>query len=86
MAPEMVLKQEYSGPAIDIWAAGVVFYTILFGTQPFKAKTEADLFSKISKGKLSFPKSSHQDFAKNKILRSAQRNDNDLIAIRLNHI
>jgi serine/threonine protein kinase len=32
MAPEMVLKQEYSGPAIDIWAAGVVFYTILFGT------------------------------------------------------
>ena len=31
MAPELCLKEEYIGPAVDIWAAGVVLYTLLFG-------------------------------------------------------
>lgn len=44
MAPELCSKKAYNGPATDIWAIGIVFYTIMFGKQPFKAKTEADLF------------------------------------------
>jgi len=31
MSPEICGKKEYNGPAADIWAAGIVFYTILFG-------------------------------------------------------
>ena len=40
MSPEITAKKEYSGPAADIWATGVLLYTLLIGTQPFKAKTE----------------------------------------------
>jgi serine/threonine kinase 32 len=44
MAPELCGKKSYHGPASDMWAIGIVFYTILFGRQPFRGKTEADLF------------------------------------------
>lgn len=56
MAPELCLKEEYIGPAVDIWASGVVLYTLLFGTQPWKGKSEEELFKKITKGLISFPK------------------------------
>ena len=55
MAPELCNKKEYTGPMADSWALGIVFYTILFGVQPFRAKTEADLYQKITKGQLVFP-------------------------------
>ena len=29
MLPELVQKKEYSGPEADLWASGVVMYTIL---------------------------------------------------------
>mmetsp|Transcript_22283 Transcript_22283/g.34468 ORF Transcript_22283/g.34468 Transcript_22283/m.34468 type:complete len:103 (+) Transcript_22283:3791-4099(+) len=64
MAPELCNKKEYLGSKVDMWAAGIVLYTLLIGTQPFKAKAENELFKKISKGVLSFPKSSHPDFTK----------------------
>lgn len=50
MSPELCKKKEYSGIASDNWAAGVLLYTLLFGTQPFKARTEYDLFRLINKG------------------------------------
>jgi len=31
MAPEIVLKKEYCGPPADIWAIGVLMFTILTG-------------------------------------------------------
>ena len=31
MAPELCLKKEYDGALVDIWAAGVVLFTILIG-------------------------------------------------------
>ena len=62
MSPELCKKKEYSGPASDTWAAGVVLYTLLFGTQPFKARTEVELFKAINLGHFQFPKSSHPDF------------------------
>lgn len=37
MSPEIVSKKEYSGPAADIWACGVILYVLLCGCTPFKA-------------------------------------------------
>ncbi len=31
MSPQMANKQEYLGAPVDIWAAGVLFFQILFG-------------------------------------------------------
>lgn len=63
MSPELCNNQEYSGPASDNWAAGIVLYTILFGIEPFRGKTERELFKRINSGKLIFPESTHQDFS-----------------------
>lgn len=62
MSPELCNNQEYSGPAADTWAAGIVLYTILFGVEPFKGKTETELFRRINSGNVTFPESSHPDF------------------------
>lgn len=35
MAPEIVLKKEYSGFATDVWAMGVVLHLLLTGSYPF---------------------------------------------------
>jgi serine/threonine protein kinase len=50
MSPEICAKDKYEGQASDIWAAGILLYTILFGQQPFRAQNEKDLFRKIMKG------------------------------------
>ncbi len=49
MSPEICSKNCYDGPAADMWAAGILLFTMLFGQQPFKASTEKDLFKKIIK-------------------------------------
>ena len=36
MAPEMLAKQSYSGKAVDIWALGILLFTVLSGYFPFK--------------------------------------------------
>ena len=36
MAPEIFLKKQYVHH-VDIWALGVLFYSMLFGTVPFKS-------------------------------------------------
>ena len=54
MSPEIVNKKEYLGSAADVWAAGVLLFVTLTGQVPFKAKTEQELFRKITKGTVSF--------------------------------
>lgn len=56
MAPELCNREEYIGPAVDIWAAGVALFTLLYGSMPWKGKNEEELFKKITKGVITFPK------------------------------
>jgi len=62
MSPQMCKKMDYDGASVDIWAAGILFFTILMGYQPFKAGTEQELFKKIIKGNINYPKSCHHDY------------------------
>lgn len=48
MAPEIVNKTEYCGPPADIWALGVLLFTLLCGGFPYRGSTDAELYSKIS--------------------------------------
>ena len=66
MSPELCNKIEYIGPKVDVWAIGVVMYTLIFGNQPWRGKSEQELFRKITQGVLFWPKSSHSDFIKPK--------------------
>jgi serine/threonine protein kinase len=47
MAPEIVLKQEYSGPPADIWASCVLLFALLCGYFPYKGATDAELYERI---------------------------------------
>jgi len=47
MAPEIVKKQEYDGPPVDMWALGVLLYVMLTRLFPFKGMNENDLYRKI---------------------------------------
>lgn len=55
MPPEMVLKKDYFGSAVDIWSIGIVLYVLLCGTFPFKGKNDKELFAKITKGVFTIP-------------------------------
>ncbi len=53
IAPEILRNKEYEGFGVDIWSAGVVLYTMLCGTVPFKAYDKHELESTIMAGKYS---------------------------------
>jgi serine/threonine protein kinase len=57
MAPEIVERIEFFGPPVDIWALGVILYALLSGTFPFRASSDRELYSKIIRGRPSFPDS-----------------------------
>jgi serine/threonine protein kinase len=40
MAPELIEKKKYDGFKIDIWALGVILYTMLYGGMPFDDEDE----------------------------------------------
>lgn len=66
MSPEIVSKREYFGAPSDIWGCGVLLFTLLCGTFPFKSQFEKDLYRKIQKGSVSFPNTLSEE-AKNLI-------------------
>ena len=50
MAPEIIDRKEYHGAPADIWAAGVLLFTILCGEFPFKGLNDRDLYKRITAG------------------------------------
>lgn len=56
MAPEIVLKTEYCGPPADIWAMGVLLFTILSGQFPYRGATDEELYDKICRADYHLPK------------------------------
>jgi len=55
MAPEIVLKTEYCGPPADIWAVGVLLFTMLCGQFPYRGATDEELYNKICKADYHVP-------------------------------
>jgi len=56
MAPEWFEKGgAKTNPAIDVWAIGVMFYTMIYGTLPFMGKDEKELIHKITSENVRFP-------------------------------
>ena len=57
MAPETLEKVVASTtPAIDVWALGVMFYTMVYGTLPFYSGNERELSKMIRNDNVKFPK------------------------------
>jgi serine/threonine protein kinase len=51
IAPEILEDKGYTGYGVDIWSAGVVLYSMLYGSVPFKANNMEELHTMIMKGK-----------------------------------
>ncbi|EGR33621.1 hypothetical protein IMG5_047670 [Ichthyophthirius multifiliis] len=47
MAPELIEQKDYYGQNADLWASGVVFYTLLCGNFPFKGIDDKSLIKQI---------------------------------------
>ena len=54
--PEMILYSKYNGILADIWSCGVILYVMLCGFLPFDGNSNTDLFNKIIKCKVNYPK------------------------------
>jgi len=55
MAPEIVNKTEYCGPPADMWALGVLLFTMLCGCFPYRGSTDEELYGKISNAEYKVP-------------------------------
>jgi serine/threonine protein kinase len=57
MAPESLMgKAIDSAPSIDVWAIGIMFYSMLFGNLPFFADDEDTIIKLIKTAPIKFPK------------------------------
>ncbi|KAI8074091.1 kinase-like domain-containing protein [Gongronella butleri] len=53
VAPEVLLRHKYGAP-VDMWAVGVITYTLLCGYQPFQAEDQAELTDEITHARYEF--------------------------------
>ena len=57
MCPEIVSKEPYYGEKADLWALGILLFTLHVGYYPFRAMNDRELFRKIRKGLYDAPDS-----------------------------
>ena len=50
MAPEIVEERPFRGLPVDIWAMGVLLYTLFCGYFPFNANNDLELYETIKIG------------------------------------
>lgn len=55
LAPEIIVNKGYNH-AVDWWAVGVLIYEMRCGRSPFEARSQLDMFKKISKRDFLFPR------------------------------
>ncbi|CAI2363769.1 unnamed protein product [Moneuplotes crassus] len=55
MSPQIVQRKEYNGLPADIWACGVLLFTMFCGKFPFKGSSERDLYRRIQRGLYNTP-------------------------------
>ena len=56
MAPECLEKTfADTTPAIDVWAIGIMFYAMIYGTLPFIHKDDKELIKTIRNSPVKFP-------------------------------
>ena len=55
MSPEIIKYKKYSNKA-DLWSIGIIFYEILTGKPPYKARTHYELAKKIENNPIFLPK------------------------------
>ena len=60
-SPEMVAGKKYDGFKIDIWSSGIILYAMLCGYLPFEEKNNENLFKKILKCNVEYPKYINED-------------------------
>ena len=58
MAPECLDKAAAASttPALDVWAIGIMFFTMIYGTLPFYSGNERELAKKITTEPLRVPR------------------------------
>lgn len=49
-APELICRQLYAGPEVDVWSCGVILYALLCGRLPFVDDNLPGLYAKIKSG------------------------------------
>jgi serine/threonine protein kinase len=85
LAPEMIHRTGHD-TRLDLWNLGVLLFELLTGRAPFESKTQEELFDKIQKVKVGFPKnfpSSAKDLVKSLLKTNPQ--DRISIASLLEH-
>ncbi|CCV02496.1 Ser/Thr-like protein kinase lyk4 [Armadillidium vulgare iridescent virus] len=55
ISPEVISGKKYLAKPSDVWAIGVIFYTMLYGQFPFYDSKPKELFRKIKAGTFTFP-------------------------------